>query len=103
MALFCSSVIPAVTFILWILSFFLMFYAAYYFIISLFAFKSYKTLTSFPPQNKFAVIIAARNEAQVIGNLINSLKKQDYPSDQGYLVYLDFSYELDPDKFSLSL
>lgn len=31
--------------------------------------------------NKFAIIIAARNEEVVIGNLIDSLKKQNYPRD----------------------
>ena len=81
MALFISSIIPAVTLILWISSFFLILYTGYYMIISFFAFKSLKPLTSFPPQNKFAILIAARNEAAVIGNLISSLKSQDYPSE----------------------
>ncbi len=31
--------------------------------------------------HKYAVMIAARNEAPVIGNLIDSINKQDYPSD----------------------
>ncbi len=33
-------------------------------------------------KNFFAIIIAARNEEQVIGNLIDSLKKLDYPKDR---------------------
>lgn len=81
MALFISSVIPAVTLILWVSSFFLILYTGYYLIISLFAFKSLKQPISFPPQNKFAILIAARNEAAVIGNLISNLKSQDYPSE----------------------
>ena len=32
-----------------------------------------------PPKTKFAVLIAARNEENVIGNLIKSLLQQDYP------------------------
>ncbi len=32
-------------------------------------------------KNRFAVLIAARNEEFVIGNLIDSIKKQDYPSE----------------------
>lgn len=76
------SVIPAITFIVWLLSFFLIIYAGYYLLISIFALKLAKPLESFLPKNKFAIIIAARNEAQVIGNLISSLKKQDYPSDR---------------------
>lgn len=38
----------------------------------------------FPPakkNHKYAVLIAARNEAAVIGNLIDSIRKQDYPSE----------------------
>ena len=31
--------------------------------------------------HKYAVLIAARNEEKVIGNLIASIKKQDYPSE----------------------
>ncbi len=31
--------------------------------------------------NKFGVVISARNEAAVIGNLLESINKQDYPSE----------------------
>lgn len=31
--------------------------------------------------HKYAVVVAARNEEAVIGNLIDSIKKQDYPED----------------------
>ena len=36
-----------------------------------------------PAQNnhKYAILIAARNEKYVIGNLLDSIKKQDYPSE----------------------
>ena len=34
-----------------------------------------------PAMTRFAVLIAARNEEQVIGPLINSLLTQDYPAD----------------------
>lgn len=35
-----------------------------------------------PQKNhKYAVLIAARNEEEVIGNLISSIKNQDYPSE----------------------
>ncbi|MBQ8550925.1 MAG: glycosyltransferase [Clostridia bacterium] len=39
----------------------------------------------FPPArkpHKYAVLIAARNEEAVIGNLLSSIKKQDYPRDK---------------------
>ena len=32
-------------------------------------------------QHKYAVVIAARNEEKVIGNLLDSIKKQDYPRE----------------------
>ena len=32
-------------------------------------------------QHKYAIVIAARNEESVIGNLLDSIKKQDYPQD----------------------
>ena len=31
--------------------------------------------------HKFAILIAARNEEKVIGNLLDSIDKQDYPSE----------------------
>lgn len=37
----------------------------------------------FPPtkrHHKYAIVIAARNEANVIGNLLDSIRRQDYPS-----------------------
>lgn len=33
-------------------------------------------------KNFFAIIVAARNESQVIGNLVESLKELDYPKDR---------------------
>lgn len=38
----------------------------------------------FPPaaiQHKYAVLVAARNEAPVIGNLLESIRMQDYPAE----------------------
>ncbi len=32
-------------------------------------------------QHKYAVLVAARNEEAVIGNLVDSIRKQDYPSE----------------------
>lgn len=34
-----------------------------------------------PPKTKFAVLIAARNEERVIGQLVESLLRQDYPKE----------------------
>lgn len=49
-----------------------------------------KRKTELPKENKvnrFAILIAARNESMVIGNLIDSLKKLDYPKDS-YKIYV---------------
>lgn len=42
------------------------------------------TTRRFPPakqQHRYAILVAARNEEAVIGHLIDSIQKQDYPSD----------------------
>lgn len=69
--------------IIYILGVVFLFYAGYYLITSIGIFKKRKKVTTNNNDDKknfFAVIIAARNEENVIGNLINSLKKQSYPS-----------------------
>lgn len=56
-------------------------YGIFYVITALFAFKKKNFIRKYKPKHKIAVLIAARNEAKVIGNLIDSLKKQKYPSN----------------------
>ena len=55
-----------------------------YFYQFVFAFLAYakkdKAAPDAPP-HKFAILIAARNEEKVIGNLLDTLKKQDYPEE----------------------
>ena len=65
----------------WIVSFVLTIYASYFALISLFSLLPQKRKNKFQPKYKFAVIIAARNEELVIGNLIDSLKEQKYPKE----------------------
>ena len=69
--------------IIYILGFAFLFYAGYYLITSIGIFKKRKKVTNNNDDKKnfFAVIIAARNEENVIGKLIDSLKKQSYPSE----------------------
>ncbi len=67
--------------ILWFISLLLVLYAAYYVLIAVFAFKKPKPFKQAVHMHKFAAVIAARNEAQVIGNLVKSLKEQDYPAE----------------------
>ena len=53
-------------------------YRALYYAIGLFFTRKFK-----PAKNnyKYAILIAARNEKNVIANLLNSIKKQDYPKE----------------------
>lgn len=60
----------------------LLIYSSYFFITSLFVFKRYKKIKKISSKkHKFNIIIAARNEEKVIGNLIDSLFKQNYDKD----------------------
>ena len=58
-------------------------YSLYFAVTGLFAFKKDddRKIRSFRARTKFAVLIAARNEAQVVGDLVKSLKAQNYPDD----------------------
>lgn len=61
------------------ISFFFIVYGLYYAVTGIFAFaRPKKTETKSNKKHKFSIIIAARNEEAVIGNLIDSLKKQNY-------------------------
>lgn len=69
--------------IYYILSSLMFMYGAYFIITGLFAFKRKKRQKEVKlPETYFAVIVAARNEEKVIGNLIESLNKQNYPKDK---------------------
>ena len=68
--------------ILKIISVFFSLYGLYYAITGVFAFlKPKKESYENDKTHKFSIIIAARNEEKVIGNLIDSLKKQNYDKD----------------------
>ncbi len=65
----------------YILSLPLVLYSLYFIILGLAAFKKRQNpVGSYAPQKRFAVLIAARNEEKVISSLIDSLKRQTYPS-----------------------
>lgn len=57
-------------------------YMLYYLVIAMFAFKKDKVKLKNNIKKKFAVVIPARNEELVIGNLIQSLNNQNYPKDK---------------------
>jgi len=58
-------------------------YGLYFAITGLFSFKNInkKMIKKHKPKAKFAILIASRNEEEVIGNLVKSLKQQKYPED----------------------
>ena len=51
---------------------------AFYFVIGMFFTRKFKPAKK---KHKYGICIAARNEEKVIGNLIDSINKQDYPKD----------------------
>ncbi|MBW4080599.1 glycosyltransferase family 2 protein [Paenibacillus sp. S150] len=57
-------------------------YGAYFISLALIGEVKKKTKTkTMPPVTRFALVIAARNEADVIENLVLSLQQQNYPAD----------------------
>lgn len=56
-------------------------YGIYYIAIGIFVFFKDRTIKKTYAKNKFAIVIPARNEEKVIGNLLDSLYKQKYPKE----------------------
>ncbi|MBE6153909.1 MAG: glycosyltransferase [Firmicutes bacterium] len=53
-------------------------YKTVYFVIGIFFTRKFKPAKN---KHKYAIVIAARNEENVIGNLLDSIKRQDYPTE----------------------
>lgn len=56
-------------------------YATYYVVFALLSLKKRRPFAHAAARHRFAVLIAARNEAPVIGQLVDSLQKQEYPRE----------------------
>ena len=54
-------------------------YGGYYLVVALFGLKQNKPLPEKGPKTRFALLVAARNEQAVIGQLCDSLAAQNYP------------------------
>lgn len=68
--------------IYYILFTFTLLYSLYFLITGMFAFiKNKHKIGHYDSKNKFAVLVAARNEEVVIKSLVESLKAQNYPKD----------------------
>lgn len=66
-----------------VLSFFLMFYSIYQIVMWTFVYnKPVKKKKITKKKHRFMAVISARNEENVIANLIESLKNQSYPKDK---------------------
>lgn len=65
----------------------LLFLWAYWAFISLFGFGQAPRMRDQSPSKRFALLIAAHNEERVIGNLLDNLKRLDYPNDM-YEIFL---------------
>ncbi len=72
-----------IQFIYYLLFVIVLAYGLYFFITGMFGFKNFskKLYKNHKPKHKFAILIAARNEELVIGQLVKSLVKQKYPDD----------------------
>lgn len=75
-------VLKIITYIVIFLSVILIPYSLYQFFIGLHYFKKINNIPNTNKYNKFAILVAARNEAKVLPNLINSLKSLNYPKDK---------------------
>lgn len=59
----------------------------YYTVLALFGLTRKKEVKDYTPKNRFAMIVAAHNEEVVIGQLIESMQKQEYPKEL-YDIYI---------------
>lgn len=62
-------------------------FSLYFIVIALFCLKRPKAFEQTRPKTRFACLIAARNEGMVIGQLVESLRRQNYP-DELYDIYV---------------
>ena len=75
-----SNVVVSVNNIIGLTFTLLYLYQMFYLVVGLL--KKPKKYADTDKSNRYAVLIAARNEENVIANLINSINSQDYPSDK---------------------
>lgn len=54
-------------------------YGAYYTVIAIIGLRKAKTYNYASPQKRFAIVVPARNEAEVIADMVEGLRQQNYP------------------------
>ena len=67
--------------IFWGLQATLLLYSCYYLAVALFSLCPQRRRPSARPQKRIAVVVAARNEQEVIGQLVETLRQQNYPKE----------------------
>ena len=67
--------------LLFSLSLSLKIFPLYFAAVAMFALRRRRKYPRTAPRTRFAVVVAARNEEAVIGNLVHSVLSQDYPAD----------------------
>ena len=77
-----ASLIYGVNFVIGVIFFVMYFYQIIYLIVGLV--DKQRTKKAYTPKRyrKIAVLISARNESKVIGELVRSIQQQDYPKDK---------------------
>lgn len=76
-----DNLLSVVRIVLYIMTVSLFLYAAYFFVIGLFSLTPNPKYQDVEKKARFAIVIAARNEEAVIGNLVESLGQQNYPRE----------------------
>jgi cellulose synthase/poly-beta-1,6-N-acetylglucosamine synthase-like glycosyltransferase len=69
------------TLLLWAVGICLTLWGGYYLLTGLLFWRRGETYRAHPAETRFAILVAARNEALVIGPLVRSLQAQDYPKE----------------------
>ncbi|GAA0846031.1 glycosyltransferase family 2 protein [Bifidobacterium pullorum subsp. gallinarum] len=64
-----------------LIQYLLLFFWAYWMLISLFGFGKPKRLKEHEPEKRFLLLVPAHNEEAVIGHLVENLHNMDYPRD----------------------
>ena len=77
-----ASLIYGVNFVIGVIFFVMYFYQIIYLIVGLVDKQRTKKVYTPKRYRKIAVLISARNESKVIGELVRSIQQQDYPKDK---------------------
>ncbi len=70
-----------IRFVLWFMRLVLTAYFAYFVLLLLFSIRRKYGYPVHAPSGRFAIVVPARNEEAVVGNLVESLRRQDYPRE----------------------